>query len=179
MNANTSSQTITFKPTALDAFSRLKVSIPNTLFDSQNEYDKAPLIWNENIVDGYSTYLTNQGAIELKTGTTANAIVYRQTKEYFRYHPGKSHLIYLTAVFGAPKANCVKRIGYFDGYNGFYFQQDSTGFSVGKRSYVTSSVVGSYDLIHHQSFLTIRDCNLLIFHIKKPFHQPEEFFWTI
>lgn len=141
-------QEIKFKTNLTDSFGRLRVSLPQTLFDSQNEYDKAPLLWKEKNINGTTTYLTNQGAIELKVGTQSGDILYRQTKENFRYHPGKSHLIYLTAIFGVSKANCVKRIGYFDDYNGFYFQQDNTGFAVGKRSYITGSIV---DTLVYQS----------------------------
>lgn len=41
--------------------------------------------------------------------------------------PGKSQLILSSIVFGAAQPGVIKRSGYFDQYNGIFFEQDATG----------------------------------------------------
>src|SRR6056297_995891 len=77
---------------AVDAFGRSRVSQTFTLFDSQQQYDKQPLLWDENTVGaGVSTHIPAESATSLNVTTTGDSVV-RQTREYFRYKPGKSQL---------------------------------------------------------------------------------------
>lgn len=126
-----------------DAFGRLRVSDPVTSFDSQNQYDMSPLQW-ENIFSGSgtATHLPNESAVQMSTGGTASgAASYRQTRQYFRYQPGKSQLILMTAVVGTAKANVRQRWGYFDSQNGLFFEQTSSGMSVVRRTFTSGTAV--------------------------------------
>jgi len=132
-----------FSPTMVDAFGRQRVSNPVTLFDSQQQYDKGRLYWEEKISGSASTaHLPNESSVELTVTANASDAVIRQTREYFRYQPGKSQEILMTADFGAPVSGVYKRYGYYDDENGVYWQQGADGvYSVGLRSFVTGSAV--------------------------------------
>ena len=127
-----------------DAFGRFRVSDPVTLFDSDMEYDKQPLIWNEdtNGVGALSTHLPNESSIHMEVGTAAGEYVVRQTREYVRYIPGKSQLILATFCFHTTaQVNTKKRVGYFDDRNGIYFEKDGPDLFIVRRSYTTGAVV--------------------------------------
>ena len=127
--------------TMTDAFGRLRVSQPHTLFDSQHqdvENDK----WDTKIVgSGTKTHLPNESAVKFEIGTANNDSIIRETTRTMMYQPGKSLLIMNTGVMGTPKANVVQRIGYFGANNGIYFENDSGNNYFVLRSSVTGNVV--------------------------------------
>lgn len=82
----------------IDAFARLRVSNPETVFDSQLQYDKQPLLWDE-WGTGSSVHMTDESAVEMTVASGQS--MHRQTFRYHRYQPGKSQLIFCTGVFGS------------------------------------------------------------------------------
>jgi hypothetical protein len=108
-----------------DAFGRLRVSNPLTLFDSSHRYRDNNL-WEELVVGTGSTvgFSTTQGLINIGIGTTAGCSVIRETTKVFAYQPGKSLLVLNTFVMNAPKTNLRQRVGYFGADNGIYFEID-------------------------------------------------------
>jgi hypothetical protein len=46
---------------------------------------------------------------------------------YHNYMPGKSQYIMSSFRFGVAEAGVIKRTGYFDDFNGIFFEQDQTG----------------------------------------------------
>ena len=124
-----------------DAFGRVRVSEPQTTFDSQLQYDKQPLLWDEKIVGtASSTHLPNESSVRMEVGSTTGDRIIRQTREYFRYQPGKSHLIMMTYAFDQPSAGTRKLVGYGDDQNGIFIGQDDGGIFVLLRSFSTGSV---------------------------------------
>lgn len=127
--------------THFDAFGRLRVSDPQTLFDSQLQYDKMDLVWNEKAATGGTVVHDADGSFaDLNTTTTSGSSVIRQPP-YQRYQPGKSQLILLTYDPVATVANCRQRVGYFDDANGVFVEYDGSGVSLVLRSGVTGSAV--------------------------------------
>ncbi|NBR66136.1 MAG: hypothetical protein EBT79_02450 [Actinobacteria bacterium] len=125
-----------------DAFARWRVSVPQTLFDTINEYDTASVFWSTETLNGGSvTHLPNESSVQLSVPGVLNARVIRQTYEYYKYQPGKSQLVVLTAVFGADTAGVRRRIGYFDSKNGIFFEQTAAGLRVVRRTYTSGGVV--------------------------------------
>jgi len=111
----------------LDAFSRLRVSDPVTIFDSNFQYNLAPLIYQQ-VVAGAGTVAhspNNSSAVLSVTGTGGDSAIL-QSKAYHRYIPGKSQLVILTTVLGAAAANVRKRVGYFDNNDGIFLEQNGT-----------------------------------------------------
>lgn len=125
-----------------DAFGRLRVSEPITLFDSKQLYDKRTILWTEALSGGAtSVHFPNLAATRLTCGTASGDKATRQTKFYIPYQPGKSLSVKVTGVMGNLKANVRQRIGYFDDNNGLFFEQDGTNLKVARRSYVSGSPV--------------------------------------
>lgn len=136
-----------FKDTrSLDAFGRLRVSNPTTLFAMGQEYTYAPL-WFENYVAGTATATYGQAGSKTTLSTvdaSSGNRAMRQTKLYWRYQYGKSQLAKLTGILaesGTPSGAAFAGIGYYDDNNGVFFCRDATGYCVVVRSNVTGSVV--------------------------------------
>ena len=111
----------------LDAFGRLRVSNPYTLFDSQNRYAIDPQYDTSTASGGSTTFLPNESAVSLNVTTASGSEVVRQTYRSFPYQPGKSLLVLTTFVMNAKKANLRQRVGYFGTQNGVYLEQNGTG----------------------------------------------------
>jgi hypothetical protein len=115
-----------FPPNALDAFGRLKVSNPFTLFDSQNRYQKDPQFSEALSGAGTATYVADESSVDLNVTTASGDKVVRQTYRVFPYQPGKGLELMATFVMNAGKANLRQRVGYFNTGNGLFFQLDGT-----------------------------------------------------
>ena len=93
--------------TTTDAFGRIRISQPHTLFDSQHqdvENDK----WDTLITgSGFKSHLPNESAIKLEIATANGDSIIRETTRTMPYQPGKSLLIMNTGTMGIPKANVV------------------------------------------------------------------------
>lgn len=127
--------------TAVDAFGRLRVSEPYTIFDSTFRYSDDTRNWDIALTgSGTSTHNANTSSIAMTTSTASGDKVIRQTKRYFLYQPGKS-LLSLNTFTMQPKINVRQRVGYFDARNGFFLEHDGETAYIVKRSYVSGSVV--------------------------------------
>jgi len=113
----------------LDAFSRLRVSNPLILHNSQFTYDLAPIIY-EQITNGTGATVTydstNRYALMTFSSTPTGGKSYMQTYEYLPYQPGRSQLAFITFNMLSAVANTLKFAGYSDGVNGVEFQLDGT-----------------------------------------------------
>lgn len=129
------------KSAALDAFGRLRVSNPLTLFDSSHRY-KDNGLWNTlTATGGAAAFSADQGLVELSVTTTSGSKVYRETTKVFPYLPGKSLLVMTTFVMSSAKANLRQRLGYYGDQNGMFLELDGTVLSFVERSYVSGSTV--------------------------------------
>lgn len=111
----------------LDAFSRIRTSHADTIFDSTFLYNTQPLIYETKATSGGSaTHSAADASVSLAVDGTSGAEVAIQSKRYMPYVPGKSQLVVMTGVFKAAVAGVTKRMGYFDADNGVYFEQNGT-----------------------------------------------------
>lgn len=117
---------IVFPAVASDAFGRLRVSTPYTLFDSQNRYQKDPQFNETLTTGGTSTYVANESTVDLAVTTSSGSKVVRQTNRVFPYQPGKGLLVLATFVMNAGKTNLRQRVGYFNDSNGVFFEFNGT-----------------------------------------------------
>lgn len=83
----------------------------------------------------------DEAAVEIRAGPGATDFAVRQSHKYHAYVPGKSQLIFITAVVGSPKANVTQRMGIFDDLNGIFLEQTISGMSVVIRSSTSGSPV--------------------------------------
>lgn len=132
---------IAIRGTNVDAFGRLRVSNPVTLFDSSHRYTDNNL-WVDSVTGtASSSFSANEGLVNLTVGTTNNDQIIRETTKVFSYQPGKSLLVMSTFNLGTAKTNLRQRIGYFGEANGLYFERDGTNLYMVERSSVSGSVV--------------------------------------
>lgn len=127
--------------TALDAFGRLRTSPPYTLFETTNQYDASPLLWETVLTaTGSSTHLPNESSVRLRVAASGDKVV-RQSRAYSRYRPGKSLLVALTMVMGTPAANVRRRAGYFDASNGIFLEESGTTVNIVRRTFTSGAAV--------------------------------------
>ena len=132
-----------FSGPTVDAFGRLRICEPFTLFDSSHRYSDNNL-WNTATTGTASaTFVANEGLVDLDVGTANNDEVVRETTKIFSYQPGKSLLIMNTFVMGAAKAGLRQRVGYYGASNGYYIERDGTSVYLVERSLVTGSVTNT------------------------------------
>ena len=131
---------INFNPTATDAFGRLQVSEPYTLFDSQNRYAIDNQFDTSTSGTGTTSFLTNEASVKMEvTGAGVGSVV-RQSYRSFPYQPGKGLLVLATFVMdSSSSANLTQRVGYFNTQNGVFLQRVGTTPSFVLRSYVTGT----------------------------------------
>ena len=135
------SNRLTATGTATDAFGRLRVSNPLTLFDSFHRYQMNDKFVTSTSGTANTNYQVNESVVDMNVGTTSGDKCYRESKRVFAYQPGKSLLIMNTFVMNQQKTNVRQRVGYFNTNNGIFFENDGTGNYIVLRSYVTGSVV--------------------------------------
>ena len=121
---------IGFKDVAqFDAFSRLRISAPHSLFESQFTYNLQPLLL-EQFASGTGASIThdttNRCALFTFSSTPTGGTAYMQTFEHFRYTSGKSQLCMITFNMNGGADNTLKFAGYSDGTNGIEFQLNGT-----------------------------------------------------
>jgi len=136
-----------------DAFGRLRVSNPETLFDSKNIFndgdiadtlENLPLFYDNQEVSGSGTstsYDNDKAHQTLSVSESTAGKRVRQTKQRFNYQPGKSMLVFMTFTFASQQHGIIQSEGIYDDKNGIFFHDDGNDYSVVTRSYTTGSAV--------------------------------------
>jgi hypothetical protein len=137
----TGTNTFTLGTGSTDAFGRLRVSEPYTLYDSKLRYYDHNEFSNVNTTGGTVVYDANSSTFELNVTDANGSSVIRETKRVFPYQPGKSLLVLTTFCMNTPKTNLRQRAGYFTTNNGIYFENDGTYNYLVIRSYSSGALV--------------------------------------
>jgi hypothetical protein len=127
--------------TAYDAFGRLRVSNPYTLFDSSNVMSKGTQFDESLTGSGTVTYTSAKSTVNLNVTEVSGDKVIRQSKRVLSYQPGKSLLILNTFVMNTQTENLEQRVGTFDANNGIFFEDTGTGYQIVRRTYTSGSSV--------------------------------------
>lgn len=131
---------------ALDAFGRNRMSEPQSLFNSKQIFDNAPIFWDDAEESGASTtsvHSVNGASSTMGVALNTAGKRTRQTFRRFNYETGKSIQIIMTGVFdGSGGGSGITRgIGYYDDNNGLFFQDDEGTIKVVRRTKASGSVV--------------------------------------
>lgn len=118
----------------IDAFGRLRISEPYTLFDTKARYYDHNQFSNSTSGSQTITYNAASSTYTLTVGTANGDSITRETKRVFSYQPGKSLLILNTFCMQTPKANLTQRVGYYGRENGIYFEANGTTYNMVIRS---------------------------------------------
>lgn len=111
---------------SIDAFGKLRVSMPTTLFDSKTLHNKSSLFWSQVSAGvGADVKFTAEGSDASVTLSAAavGAYAIRQTTQRFNYQPGKSQLCIFTGILN-PVSNAIKRYGMFQSLTAAPFEPD-------------------------------------------------------
>lgn len=132
---------ITFPAAATDAFGRLRVSQPYTLFDSQNRYAADNQFATSTSGTGSTTYNANQASVSMAVTAGGVGSVVRQTYRNMMYQPGKGLLVLATFVMDTSNSTgLTQKVGYFNAQNGVFFSKNDGTKSFTLRSYTSGSV---------------------------------------
>jgi hypothetical protein len=126
--------------TNTDAFGRIRVSSPYTLFDSQNRYAIDNQFDTSTSTGGSTTYLPNEASVQMSVTTSSGSEVVRQSYRCLPYQPGKGLLFLGTFQMATTKAGLRQRCGYFGTNNGVYFEL--SGESPGTKAFVLRTYIG-------------------------------------
>lgn len=129
-----------FAPTQSDAFGRLRVSNPLTLFDTQARYFDHEQFSSNLVNSGNVSYDANSSTFTLSVTGSGDAIQ-RETTKTFIYQPGKSLLVMNTFSMNTPTSGLTQRVGYFGSQNGIFFEVAGTTLNMVIRSYSSGSLV--------------------------------------
>jgi len=128
----------------VDAFGRLRVSDPYTLFDGKNTFDSQGLIFDEAETAGSGTstsYSSNAAAVTMSVGDGTEGTRVRQSKFRPAYQPGKSQQFAITFTLGTAVAGVTRRVGAFDEKNGLFLEQTGTQLALVVRSFRSGTAV--------------------------------------
>ena len=133
--------TVTLGTGSTDAFGRLRVSEPYTLFDTKSRYYDHNDFSSSTSTGANVVYDANSSTYQLNVTAANGSSVIRETKRVFPYQPGKSLLVLTTFCMNTPKTNLRQRVGYFTTNNGIYFENDGTYNYLVIRSYSSGALV--------------------------------------
>lgn len=126
--------------TNLDAFGRMRVSEPVTLFDSQNMYIDGGQFSNVTANSGTVTYVSDESSFNLAVTAANGSSVINQSRFTQAYQPGKSLLFMGSFAFANRAAGCRQRVGYFTDNNGIYFEADGEDLYLVIRSRASGTI---------------------------------------
>lgn len=135
-----------------DAFARMRMSYPATIYDSKQIFHNSeivsgennPLFYDNQEVSGSgttTTYNANRASTTLGVSALTAGKRVRRTRMHFNYFPGKSQLYILTFVVGNTLSGITKRIGSFTDENGIFLQVTNGDIELCIRSNVTGTPV--------------------------------------
>jgi hypothetical protein len=134
-------QLITIGGNNVDAFGRLRVSNPLTIFDSKNIMSQNTLFNATTASGGSVTYTANKSTVNLNVTEAASSKTVRQSNRVMSYQPGKSLLIFNTFVMNTLTVNLKQKVGMFDANNGIFFTADGTTLKIVRRTYTSGAAV--------------------------------------
>ncbi len=136
----------------IDAFSRIRVSAPSYRFDSQFTYQIDSDLWDTVTVSGAGsvTYDSTNRCAVISSTHGSNSHVVLQSHYHAAYTPGRSQLAILTFCFGTDLMVAGEERGaaYYDGSNGIYLLQNSTGVHIG----ISTTTLNGNELIAQASW---------------------------
>jgi hypothetical protein len=132
-----------FQGNLADAFGRLRVSTPYTLFDGQARYAADSTFNYSTANGGTTTYNTNASSVSLSVTTTSGSSAIGQTYRVFPYQPGKSMRIMQTFTMAPGQTNLTQRVGLYGTNNGIYLEQANGVLSFVIRTFTSGSVNNS------------------------------------
>jgi hypothetical protein len=135
---NSGFQIMKFYPTNTDAFSRLRVSFPFTIFEGTNINYKSTKFTESVSGNANISYNINTSTVNLNITGIGHAI--REGKTCAYYQPGKSLFSMFSFCMDEMDENLRQMVGYYDCSNGLYLDVCGTSIYFTKRTYINNIV---------------------------------------
>jgi len=123
----------------IDAFGRMQVAQPYTLFDSQHRYAENDKFFTQTTGTGTTSHDADASLVDMTVSGAGTVI--RETTRVFTYQPGKALEIFNTFTMTASATGLTQRVGYFGEQNGVYLEQSDGELYLVLRSYTSGAVV--------------------------------------
>ena len=108
----------------------IKVSTQDIIFFNTFQYGIETDIWeNSNINNGTAYFSSNISGVTMQVTNQLNSEVIRQTRNVMRYIPGRASELTFAIRFEYPVVGIRRRIGLFDGVDGFYFEDNGGDYA--------------------------------------------------
>ena len=131
-SSSTNPNYVAFGGNTIDAFGRLRVSNPYTIFDSQSRFAADPnFSYSTSGTAATTTFQSNKSSVNLYPGTSSSGSAVAQSYRSFPYQPGKSLLTLQTFTLAAQQSGLTQRVGFFNTSNGIYLEQTGTSLPTG------------------------------------------------
>ncbi len=112
---------------AIDSKGRLKVQTQETMFFNTFQYGKETDVWDEGTtLGGMAVFDSSLSQVAMSVTSTVGSKVIRQTRNVQRYTPGRAQSIAFAVRFQTPVTGVRRRLGMFDGNDGFFFEDCGT-----------------------------------------------------
>ena len=119
---------------------RLQVTNPEIIFFNTFQYGTETDVWDTSTTSGgTATHLASVSAIDMAVTSTAGSQVIRQTQNVMRYIPGRNANLAFAVRYETPVVGIRRRVGLFNGTDGFYFEDNGGDYAC----VITSSTSGS------------------------------------
>jgi hypothetical protein len=125
----------------IDAFGRMQVAQPYTLFDSQHRYAENDKFYTVLTGSGSTTHDANASLVNMTVSGTNGDKVVRETTQVFTYQPGKALEIFSTFTMAPNSTGLRQRVGYFGASNGVFLELYNGVLNLVLRSSVSGSLV--------------------------------------
>ena len=128
----------------LDGFGRTEVSQRTWIGNYPLTYDDLPDLFALMVMGAGASHVYDAASstVVLTTGTAQGENVHRRSHLYHHYQAGVAQVIQMAVAIGDAGKDGVERLwGYFDDYNGAYFELVDDQLSVVLRSYTSGQVV--------------------------------------
>lgn len=107
---------------------RKHVVTQDVIFFNTFQFGTETDVWDQQVsTGGTATHNALQSGVDLTVTNTIGSEVIRQTRNVVRYIPGRTASISFAVRFNEPVSGIRRRIGLFNGSNGFYFEDGGDG----------------------------------------------------
>lgn len=130
----------------LSPFGRLRITDATTINNYKTIY---PIQTGNNdfnnSANGAATisFVPNSACYNMTVSTSNGEYAIRQSKEYHSYKPGCGQVALVTGTLAATKNNLTQRVGYYDDYNGIFFEHANNNVGTTTLSWNIRSTVGN------------------------------------
>jgi len=130
LNPDNTKLNVQLSDTSLTSKGRLRTSQPETVFFNTFQYGIETDVWETSSTSGgTATHAPAISGIDMAVTSTAGSQVIRQTRNVMRYIPGRSSTLSFAVRYQTPVTGIRRRIGLFDGADGFYFEDNGGDYA--------------------------------------------------